>query len=58
MFIMAFTVPNLLRKLFGEGALSSAFIPVLSREMAHSDGDGPRLLRVVLDRAGRDSGGR
>jgi putative peptidoglycan lipid II flippase len=30
-FILAFTVPNLFRKLFGEGALSSATVPVLMR---------------------------
>lgn len=30
-FIFAFTVPNLFRRLLGEGALTSAFIPVLSR---------------------------
>ncbi len=29
-FIAAFTVPNMLRRLFGEGTLSSAFIPVFS----------------------------
>ena len=28
-FTVAFTVPNLFRKLFGEGALSAAFIPPL-----------------------------
>ncbi|MFT5499354.1 MAG: putative peptidoglycan lipid II flippase, partial [Kiritimatiellia bacterium] len=27
-FVVAFTVPNLFRRLFGEGALSSAFVPV------------------------------
>ena len=27
-FVVAFTVPNLFRRLFGEGALSAAFIPV------------------------------
>jgi putative peptidoglycan lipid II flippase len=27
-FLLAFTIPNLFRRLFGEGALSSAFIPV------------------------------
>lgn len=27
-FVLAFTVPNLFRRLFGEGALSAAFIPV------------------------------
>ncbi len=30
-FFLAFTVPNLFRKLFGEGALSSATIPVIAR---------------------------
>ena len=32
-FVFAFTVPNLFRKLFGEGALSSAFIPVFKDEL-------------------------
>ncbi|MCA1809905.1 MAG: murein biosynthesis integral membrane protein MurJ [Lentisphaerae bacterium] len=29
-FVVAFTVPNLFRSLFGEGALSSAFVPVFT----------------------------
>ncbi|MGB0264413.1 MAG: lipid II flippase MurJ, partial [Opitutales bacterium] len=29
-FILAFTLPNLFRRLFGEGALSSALVPVFS----------------------------
>lgn len=29
-FVLGFTIPNLFRRLFGEGALSSAFIPVFS----------------------------
>ncbi|HTB62312.1 MAG TPA: lipid II flippase MurJ, partial [Opitutales bacterium] len=29
-FSWAFTLPNLFRRLVGEGALSSAFIPILS----------------------------
>ncbi|MCK5676494.1 MAG: murein biosynthesis integral membrane protein MurJ, partial [Verrucomicrobia bacterium] len=28
-FFVAFTIPNLFRRLFGEGALSAAFIPIL-----------------------------
>lgn len=32
-FVFAFTLPNLFRKLFGEGALSSAFIPVFNEEL-------------------------
>ncbi|MDR1255989.1 MAG: hypothetical protein LBJ94_03665, partial [Puniceicoccales bacterium] len=30
-FLFAFAIPNLFRRLLGEGALSSAIIPVLSR---------------------------
>ena len=29
-FVVGFTIPNLFRRLFGEGALSSAFIPIFS----------------------------
>ncbi|MFQ5645683.1 MAG: murein biosynthesis integral membrane protein MurJ [bacterium] len=32
-FFVAFRVPNLLRRLFGEGALSAAFIPVFSETL-------------------------
>jgi putative peptidoglycan lipid II flippase len=32
-FIVAFTIPNLLRRMLGEGALSAAFIPVFAEEM-------------------------
>src|SRR5690349_8534172 len=37
-FTVAFVVPNLFRKLFGEGALSAAFIPLYSRALKE---DGP-----------------
>src|SRR6186713_2295653 len=37
-FLMAFRVPNLLRDLFAEGALSTAFITTFSKKMA-VDGD-------------------
>src|SRR6266436_855745 len=30
-FTVAFTIPNLFRKLFGEGALSAAFIPLYAQ---------------------------
>jgi len=36
-FTIAFRVPNLARKLFGEGALATAFIPIFAREL-----DSPR----------------
>lgn len=32
-FLIAFTLPNLFRRLLGEGALSSALVPVLSEEL-------------------------
>jgi putative peptidoglycan lipid II flippase len=32
-FILAFTFPNLFRRLFGEGALTSAVVPVLSKSL-------------------------
>lgn len=34
---LVFTIPNNLRKLTAEGALSSAFIPVLSQTLVHED---------------------
>ncbi len=44
-FWTAFTVPNLLRRLFGEGALSAAFVPVFT-EVAKTEG--PDRARLVL----------
>jgi putative peptidoglycan lipid II flippase len=37
-FVVAFTVPNLFRRLFGEGALSSAFVPVFVK-VREEEGD-------------------
>jgi putative peptidoglycan lipid II flippase len=39
-FFVAFTIPNALRQLLAEGALSSALVPVLSAKLA-KDGDEP-----------------
>jgi putative peptidoglycan lipid II flippase len=36
-FVMAFRIPNLLRDLFAEGALSSAFVPVFSEYLVQRD---------------------
>ncbi|MCB9893363.1 MAG: murein biosynthesis integral membrane protein MurJ [Planctomycetes bacterium] len=47
-FILAFTIPNLFRKLFGEGALSSATIPVLTRYRIRGDMDATRRLLGTL----------
>ncbi len=38
-FVVAFTIPNLFRRLFGEGALSAALVPVLV-ETREKEGDG------------------
>src|SRR5688572_9318291 len=36
-FAVAFTIPNLFRKLFGEGALSAAFIPLYAQSIKSDD---------------------
>ena len=48
-FVVAFTVPNLLRKLLGEGALNGAFIPVFT-ECLEKKGKGEawRVANVVI----------
>ena len=48
MFVLAFTIPNLFRRLFGEGALSAAFIPVFSGEVADPQRDENRLFAAVI----------
>src|SRR6476659_8214109 len=55
-FTVAFTIPNLFRKLFGEGALSAAFIPLYAQSLKNDSADeanafaaaGINLLCVVL----------
>lgn len=47
-FQFAFQLPNLFRRLFGEGALSAAFVPVFT-EM--SEKDGPDKARKLLSNA-------
>jgi putative peptidoglycan lipid II flippase len=42
-FFVAFTIPNALRQLLGEGAISSAVVPVLSAKLA-TEGDEPAKL--------------
>lgn len=36
-FVSAFTLPNLFRRLLGEGALTAAFVPTLSHELEHRE---------------------
>lgn len=48
-FFVAFRIPNLLRELFAEGSMSSAFVPVLT-EYNTKDGfqEAKRLVRIVF----------
>lgn len=50
-FVLAFTLPNLFRRLLGEGALTSAVIPVLSGNLAKEGREsGFGILNRVLSR--------
>jgi putative peptidoglycan lipid II flippase len=49
-FLAAFRIPNLFRRLFGEGALSSAFVPVLTETLGQPRG---RSLAAAALAAGR-----
>jgi putative peptidoglycan lipid II flippase len=46
-FNVAFRIPNLFRRLFGEGAFSQAFVPVLAASKAQRGDD---ATRVLIDR--------
>jgi putative peptidoglycan lipid II flippase len=46
-FFAAYRIPNLLRDLFAEGALSSAFVPVFKREMKQGGKDAAFELAQV-----------
>src|SRR5690606_27129959 len=50
-FFVAFRLPNLLRRLFAEGAFSQAFVPILAdvRERSEREGD-PARLQTLVDR--------
>lgn len=45
---MGFKVPNLARRLFGEGAASASFIPVYSRQLHRDSAQAGRLAGTVL----------
>jgi len=48
-FQFAFRIPNLLRRLFGEGAMASAFIPLFAEEIHKKDLDsGYKAANIVL----------
>src|SRR5262245_17012562 len=46
-FVVAFRLPNLLRRLFAEGAFSQAFVPVLAE---HKNKTSPEEVRSLIDR--------
>ena len=43
-FFVAFRIPNLLRRMFAEGAFSQAFVPILSEYKTRESGDRTRQL--------------
>ncbi len=45
-FMVAFRIPNFLRRLFAEGAFAQAFVPVLA---ASKERDGEEATRVLID---------
>ena len=56
-FFVAFRIPNFLRRLFGEGAFSQAFVPILAEVKANHDEAevqnvinhiGTKLLKVLI----------
>src|ERR1044071_1149741 len=46
-FFVAFKIPNLLRRLFAEGAFAQAFVPVLAE---YKNRHGDAATRVLVDR--------
>jgi putative peptidoglycan lipid II flippase len=46
-FIVAFTIPNLFRRLVGEGSLTLAFVPIFSGALAKSHDDARRVFRAT-----------
>ena len=48
-FTLAFAIPNMARKLFGEGALTAAFVPVFRGEVERGEVESAkRLARAVM----------
>ena len=47
-FLAAFAVPNMFRRLFGEGALSAAFIPEYTRTLQHSREEADRFASLIV----------
>jgi len=47
-FVIAYRIPNLFRRLFGEGALTASYLPVLTAELERDRRVAWRLASVVL----------
>ncbi len=47
-FFVAFRIPNLLRRIFAEGAFSSAFVPVFSKKVKSSPEDAKRFAEAFF----------
>lgn len=47
-FFVAFTIPNTLRRLVGEGALTVAFVPVLTETLEKEGKEGARRLMAAM----------
>lgn len=50
-FAFGFMVPNLFRRLFGEGALSASFLPVFVRELEKDPATAHHVARLLIGRA-------
>lgn len=47
-FFLAMRLPNMFRRLFGEGAFSASFIPIFSKEYHHSPKDASKFANHVF----------
>jgi putative peptidoglycan lipid II flippase len=46
-FFLALTIPNLLRRLLGEGTLTTSFVPVYTDYLAHRPEEAPRVVHIT-----------
>src|SRR5580692_4761517 len=47
-FVIAFRIPNLFRRLFGEGALTACYLPVLAEQLEHDRAAAWKLASALL----------
>ena len=46
-FFLALTIPNLLRRLLGEGTLTASFVPVYTEYLTHRPEEAPRVVHIT-----------